>query len=319
MKKKWLAISISLLFLIILLLLIFSPDETYQEQESLDKDYFTELYFYESNTNCSLSGKLSIGNFNTNVVDGYYNISFLDYQNINNFTVILSGVTDYCFGDDANLPYYVVWESDYITDYSDYTFEATFNPRWPTEPQAMQGFIRPEEVEERYQRISIDEDETDLENLERIFSTSYMNWVSDPGRFGEVEYWQTPNDFIQSNGGDCEDWAIYMESLIKRYNSDLNCYLAIWHTHVNILCDIENKFIILDQEKIRKNLVLDNDSSLQENQIKVRSWRNNYFEEYGISSDERMLYYLIDNDEIIYFEDGKEDFINWVLKRGGII
>jgi hypothetical protein len=44
-----------------------------------------------------------------------------------------------------------------------------------------------------------------------------------------------------------------------------------------------------------------------------------HFEKYGLSPDERILFYLINEEEIIEFENGQEDFIAWVLERGGII
>ena len=44
-----------------------------------------------------------------------------------------------------------------------------------------------------------------------------------------------------------------------------------------------------------------------------------YFDKYGgIPLDERNLYSLFNDKEFIQFENGQEDFISWVLERGGI-
>lgn len=279
----------------------------------------TFLFFYEKISGCNLSGTLILGDFNTTVVNGYYELFAEDYNESSADKLVFYGLTDDCFLDNKNLPFYLEWKAKSILNYSEYRFEAEMDPRSPGSPEAMQGFIRPEDVEERFEKIEIDYEESDLYNLEKIFGSSYMNYVSDMGRFGVSEYWQTPADFIKSKGGDCEDWAIYMESLIQRYNPDIDCYVAVWYTHANLVCNLNKTFIILDQDKIRKNVILDEESSVQENKIAVRSWRNNYFKEYGIDSDKRVLLYLIKNDEIIKFEDGQEDFVDWVLEKGGVL
>jgi len=295
-----------------------TPEEdlTIQPQEQED---FTDLIFYDSDTNCNLSGILVWGNFTATVVEGKYRLYKKDYRSVDTMDVILYGDTDVCFGKNSNLPFYLEWESDYILEYSEYTFEAIFNPRSPEHPQAMQGFIRPYEVQERLNEVNFNEDNSQLENISQIFGRTYMNYISDSARFGKADYWQTPSDFIKSKGGDCEDWAIYTVSLLRAYDPNLNCYAALWYSHMNVLCQIDNKFIILDQDKVRKNLVLDEDLILQDNQIKARSWRNDYFKEYGIEPDERILYYLFNEKEFIEFENGQEDFIEWVLERGEII
>ncbi|NCN86247.1 hypothetical protein GW932_00270 [archaeon] len=317
------------LFLLLLYSSNDSEDENVSEKYNFlegTNDYsqlenFVNITIYDTITNCSLDGKLFVnGIFVDYVVQGTYELyedEIINSNNIQNISIL--GNTNNCFGNNSNLPYYVEWDVFDLFDYMNYELIVDLNPRWPDNPKSMQGFVRPEEVADRYSKINIDEENTVLENLEKIFAYGYMNYVSDKNRFGEDEYWQTPSDFIRNKGGDCEDWAIYMLSLIQRYDSELDCYLAVWYTHVNVLCSINKTFIILDQEKVRKNLVLDEDISLQENQIKVRTWRNDYFETYGIRPDERVLFYLINEKEIIEFENGQEDFVEWVLRKGEII
>jgi len=283
-----------------------------------------KLSFYDENYNCSLNGEIYLGNISVGPSkNGEFFLSREDYELYWNGEIGIEGLSDFCFGKDLNLPAVAYWNIEDLEYYFEtgesIEFISNLDLRAPVYPKAMQGFIRPEEVEERYSQIRINENKSDLENLETIFRSSYMNYVSDQGKFGKGEYWQTPSNFIATKGGDCEDWAIYMESLLQRYNSEIDCYLAVWYTHANVLCNFNKTFIILDQEKVRKNLVLDENLILQDNQIKTRSWRNNYFETYGIDPDERILFYLIKGDEIIEFENGQEDFIDWVLKKGGIL
>jgi len=193
-------------------------------------------------------------------------------------------------------------------------FLSELDPRKPLYLEAMQGFIRPEEVVKRLSEIDINKNYSQLENMEKIFDSTYMNWVSDWARFKQKEYWQTPSDFILNKGGDCEDWAIYTLSLLRAYDTNLNCYAALWSTHVNVICQLNQTFIILDQDKIRSNLVLDSEWSFQENEIQVRTWKNNYLDSFGFSGE---LFGLFNEKEFIEFENN-QDFIDWVLEKGEI-
>lgn len=284
-----------------------------------------EFFFYDTKTNCTINGEVYVGDHLLgSTEEGSLWITEKEYQN--NFyetaKVSIIGATDNCFGKDSNLPFKEVWNIPdleyYLENDEPLLLELELNPRWPYYPEEMQGFVRPEEVAEKLSSMNINENYSQLESIEKIFGKVYMNWVSDSGRFGLMEYWQTPSEFIKNKGGDCEDWAVYFLSLLRKHDPDLNCYAAVWHTHVNVLCHIDKKFIILDQDKVRKNLVLDEEESLQDNQIEARKWRNDYFKEYGIESDERILYYLFNEEEYIEFENGQEDFISWILETAGI-
>ncbi len=285
-----------------------------------------ELFFYDLKENCVIDGLVFVDNyFLGKTSGGIFLLNESEYMNnfFDDVEVSIFGKTDYCFGNDAGLSFKEVWDVsnlDYYLENNEVVFfEADVNPRWPVYPEEMQGFVRPDEVKERLLEMGINMNDSQLENIEKIFGHTYMNWASDNSKFKQAEYWQTPSDFIRNKGGDCEDWAVYFLSLLREYNSSLDCYAAVWYTHMNVLCQVDNLFIIFDQNKVRKNLVLDEEWTLQDNQIAVRSWRNNYFKEYGIPPDERILYYLFNEKEYIRFENGQEDFIDWVLEVSGVI
>lgn len=330
MKKEWYkenwAIVGVLVFISLIFLSFYLPGSPEEFVEEVNPEYspsyspsYIDLSFYDSNTNCSLTGTLILGNFSDIVIGGQYRLYEKDYLNIETNEVILQGETDSCFGANSELPFYVVWNSDYLLDSSPQNFDADLTDlRSPLWPQAMQGFIRPEEVGERYSRIKINENDSHLKNLDRIFAYGYIDYVSDD-RFGKKDYWMTPKDFMEAKGGDCEDWAIYMTSLTRRYNSSLDCYFAIWYTHANVICAVDRTYLIYDQEKVKKRAILDEDLSYQDNQIIVRKWINAYFDEYGISPSDRKLFYLINEEDIIVFEEeGNEDFVNWAVQKAGI-
>lgn len=284
-------------------------------------DNEAQFYFYDNKTNCTLDGEIYFGdNLVGKSQDGIFLLSKKDYDKFWIGEVKIEGLTNYCFGINKDLPFVRYWTApdiEYYFENDEYLeFITQLNPRSPIYAEEAQGFIRPYEVEEKISKITFNVNASDLEDLYKIFAYTYMNYVSDNGKFGETDYWQTPKDFMNNKGGDCEDWAIYAVSLIRAHNSNLSCYAARWLTHMNILCVIENKFILLDQDKVEKTFTFDNKLSLQDNEVHARSWRNNYFEEYGITPDERVLYYLFNEKEIIEFENGQEDFINWTVNRG---
>lgn len=278
------------------------------------------LYFYDNKTNCSLNGDIYSGDsLIGKVVNGRYNLSDDDFAKINPEELFfIQGRTDYCFGNNFNLPFYRAWtyvDWAYLQQYGgEEIFEVELTPRQPT-LEEIPGFIRPEEVEERFSRIEFDEGNSEIENVDKILQYTYMNWASDSAKFGQMDYWQTPADFIRNKGGDCEDWAIYFISLIMRHNPELDCYLAGWSTHMNVICSIDKTYIIYDQNKIRELIKLGKDETSQETKIRLRQWRNGYFNDFGISPDEAQLFYLINQNEIILFEDGREDFIDWCVNN----
>lgn len=330
MKKKgfaWLlfgAIFIGILIILLSFLFMadFSLEENLTENNSLEISKGPSLYFYDNKTNCSLNGKIySGGTFIGEVKNGGIKLNSTDYGKINpseDFSIF--GITDYCFGKNANLPFYRAWtfiDWDYLfASGGTETFEIELNPRQPVFPQEIQGFIRPNETKERLSNMRLDEEDSVFDNMDYIIDNLRINWVSDFGRFGEMEYWQTPNDLkINKNVGDCEDWAVYAVSILAAYEPSLDCYLALWNTHANVLCSINGIFIIYDQEDIREAIAIDEDNTIQDKKIKLRTWRNNYFDNYGISPNDAILIYLINQKEIIGFENGREDFIEWAVSK----
>ena len=326
MRKVKISIWVLIVIVAIVLGIYFnyhSESPIIPEEAIIEKN--VELYFYDLEENCTLDGEVfiehySLGNTKNGIL--LLNESLYEDKFFENARVSIIGTTDYCFGKDSDLPFKEVWEVPNLEYYFEYKkpllFEAEVSPRRPYYPEEMQGFVRPEEVAESLSKININENDSQSENIEKILRRTYLNWVSDSLRFGKAEYWQTPLEFIHNKGGDCEDWAVYFLSLLRKYDSNLNCYAAVWHTHVNVLCQINQTFIILDQDKIRTDLVLHGEWSIQDNQIAARSWRNNYFRGYGIDPDERILYYLFNEEEYIEFENGQEDLIDWILKTAGI-
>jgi hypothetical protein len=48
------------------------------------------------------------------------------------------------------------------------------------------------------------------------FLTSHFTFQSDVELFGQVEYWQRPDEFLARRKGDCEDYAVLAKELLVR-------------------------------------------------------------------------------------------------------
>ncbi|MBM3247739.1 hypothetical protein FJZ17_04355 [Candidatus Pacearchaeota archaeon] len=284
------------------------------------------LTFYDNQSSCIINGEIYVDNISLgNTTGGIFVLKEEDYNKKFKFnsTLFLLGKTDYCFGVNSNLPFVEYWNiydlQSYFNTGQELKFETTLNPRQPVYYSAMMDFVRPEEVKVELAEMKIDINDSLFEKMDLIFKKFYMQYQEDSSKFGVYEYWQTPKESRINNGGDCEDWAVRFVSLLRAYNSSLNCYVAVWDTHANVICRIERKFIIYDQEKVTKNAFIDKNPTkgeviLQDNKIKMRDWLKSYFLEYGLSSKERRLYALFNEKELLTFNN-TEDFISWAVEN----
>jgi len=277
-----------------------------------------QLLFYDNKTNCKLNGDIYFGNnFVGTSKDGNFTLSKIDYDKFWNSEVTIQGLTDNCYGENENLPFFESWtisDLDYYFEVDEQIeFNTELNPRWPKYFEAMQGFVRPEETKEYLDKYLRFENDTQ-KDLDKISSYS-IRYRYDSGLFNEAEYWQTPKEALKRGEGDCEDWAVATLSMMREYNNSLECYDALWETHLSVICFLKNSMIIYDQGDTKFWVTLNNPNLTElERKANIRNARNNYFENFGIESDERMLYGLFNERDLITFET-EEDFVDWVVNR----
>jgi len=282
------------------------------------------LFFYESKINCSLDGKIYVDDtLLGETKEGYFILTEEDY--LEKFRVdsrlSIMGITGSCFKENSNLPfteYYEPYDFQYLFDNNEnLTFELSLDPRNPRYYSEIQGFIRPQETESYLNTLRGDFKNDTEEDLDRIVRYMRLSYISDNALFKKQEYWQTPAETLRRRMGDCEDWATATLSLMRQYDKSIRCYNTLWQTHVSVFCYFKNQFIIYDQDKVKFKTTLDTknfntDIVQQENKVEIRSMRNRYFEEYGISPDERKLNAVFNEEELVVFEED-EDFVNWAL------
>ena len=301
-----------------------SPESEVASNKSInesDTEKSAKLSFYEIENNCTLDGEIFIEeNYLGDVKNGIFILNKSKYleEFYENVKLSIIGETNACFGKNSNLPFKAIWDVPNLNYYFQYNdsvlFGAKFNPRRPTYYEEMRGFVRPEEVRNHLERNIAKYFKTNSteDNLDKIseYATRYR---SDSLLFNQEEYWQTPAETLEKGHGDCEDWAVTTLSIMRAYNESLKCYNSLWETHLSIMCFMEDSMIIYDQGNIKFKTSLNfNNLNEQEKKSKIRKTRNDYFDEYGIKPNERMLYALFNENELITF-DTEEDFINWVV------
>lgn len=276
------------------------------------------LRFKDKNTDCYLSGELATDEWVLgDVINGKFELFESNYDIVKSSSYLyLYGKTDSCFGTDENLPFTAEFYTDEINFSEEINYlEDTLNPRWPKYYADIMDFVRPYETEEYVSEMDFTENIE--ENIDQI-SKYRIRYRKDSLLFGVSEYWQTPKETLDRGHGDCEDWALATLSMIRNYNSSLKCYNIYWETHLSIFCYFpeKNKYVIYDQDETKFSKVVETSLSLFDKKKRLRQMRNNYFEIYGISPNERRAYAVFNEKDLITFDE-TEDFIDWMVSLEG--
>ena len=82
-----------------------------------------------------------------------------------------------------------------------------------------------------------------------------FTFTRDEALFGEVEHWQSPEEFLRRQRGDCEDFALLATALLRRAGYEAHVFSLIGeggyaHT-VCIFKDADGRYNVINQDKIR--------------------------------------------------------------------
>ncbi len=278
------------------------------------------IYFYDNLTNCQLNGDLYVDD---SYIGSTNKGNFLLFRKdiINKSVFSIKGYTDDCFLENQNILFYRHWDLENLKDIFNYNktdlILTSYNPRQPIEYFEMQSFVKPDYVVsflDEIQNNFIWDYEKDLDYIAENVEIEYFE---DKDIFNISEYWQFPNETLLNEKGDCEDWAIAILSLMRKYNNEIQCYNMLWQNHVSVFCYFDNNFIIYDQDKtkFKTHLFIENTqdiSIIEENKIKIREMRDNYFKYYGLNNEERNLLSIFNEEKLFIFNES-EDFVNWAI------
>jgi hypothetical protein len=75
----------------------------------------------------------------------------------------------------------------------------------------------------------------------------------------------------------------------------------------------DGEFSWIDQSKVQQFAKIEPSESEQEKLIRMREFKNGYFDKYGIRNNVNAVKYAYNDKEFIEFIDS-EDFVKWAIK-----
>lgn len=319
--KKRRRILVPIMIIIIIILIPLSLKFTgYLIKEEIKQ---VQLYFYDELINCSLDGYVFIGDkLIGKSINGIFNLTYENYQeNIKNNLdkeISLFGKLRECFNEDSDLYFDKYWESFKIEDYyfegeSTFNFKTQINSNNPIKKE-LQAFIQPNKIQTELDNINLNKNQDILESPSKIndYLNNKISYVKDWDFNKEKNYWQTPEETLNLQQGDCEDYSTLLLSLFLAYNNSLNCYNIVFTSHVTTLCHINEYYIYYDQQKteLKKQI---NKANPEEVKNQLTNLKQVYFENYGIDKNnetETKAHYAFNDNNYIEFNN-EDDFINW--------
>lgn len=314
MRKKEL-ITIIILIILIFIFLGVLKLTGYAVKEQAKQ---VKFYFYDELTNCSLEGYVFIGDkLIGKSIDGYFNLTYTNYQENfqDNKNISLLGKFGPCF-KNSDLFFDKYWQSLKIEDYyflgdSVFNFKAQITPNNPVKRELL-GFVKPSKVKSELSKINLKGDVlNDLSEINNYLNNK-INYVKDWNFNKETNYWQTPEETLALEQGDCEDYSTTLLSLFLAYNPSLNCYNIVFSSHVTTFCHIDNYYIYYDKEKteLKKQITKTNP---EETKSQLEKLRKDYFKHYGIDNTnetESRAHFAFNDNQYIEF-DNENDFVAW--------
>ena len=87
------------------------------------------------------------------------------------------------------------------------------------------------------------------------FLKNEFTFARDEKLFGEVDHWQTPEEFLARKAGDCEDYALLAKALLRRNGIEAYVFSLFGeegyaHT-VSVFVDEQGRYNVINQGQIR--------------------------------------------------------------------
>ena len=88
--------------------------------------------------------------------------------------------------------------------------------------------------------------------LEKFMRKNFL-YVEDRILFGRDEYWQTPEEMLHRKKGDCEDFAVFAEAILKRNGYHVFLFSVFWQedAHTVTVFEKDGKWGIFDLDNLR--------------------------------------------------------------------
>lgn len=73
--------------------------------------------------------------------------------------------------------------------------------------------------------------------------------------FGKEDYWQSPEEFFKHKSGDCEDYAIFAQTILKSQGIEsyvVSFYGPNAYAHTVLIYQDEEGYSVLNQDKLKR-------------------------------------------------------------------
>lgn len=79
-----------------------------------------------------------------------------------------------------------------------------------------------------------------------------FSFEKDQRQFGQKEYWQSPQEFLQNGKGDCEDFAIFAKALLEQLGKRAFLFNVYGDGFAHTVCVFEEggKFHVIDKDRV---------------------------------------------------------------------
>ena len=88
------------------------------------------------------------------------------------------------------------------------------------------------------------------------FLLEHFTFRRDADLFGEIDRWQSPEEFLQRRVGDCEDYALLAKELLRRNGIEayvLSLFGEEGYAHtVSVFVDEDGRYNVINQGKLRR-------------------------------------------------------------------
>jgi len=151
---------------------------------------------------------------------------------------------------------------------------------------------------------------TDFKEIVRMMRFSKL---SDKGRFGVEDYWQTPAEVLVTKEGDNEDWTNTFISAAISYDSSFKCYVVAFETLLTALCYTDNQYIWMDDDETMHSRTITSTDTEQAIKVKMQEMLDMYSKRYRVRAGEKLnVLFAYNNKDFVQFSNNQE-FIEWAM------
>jgi hypothetical protein len=150
-------------------------------------------------------------------------------------------------------------------------------------------------------------------DLKEIYKMMRFSLLSDKGRFGVEDYWQSPAEVLVTKEGDNEDWANTFVSAALSYDSSFKCYVVAFETLLTSFCYTGEQYIWMDDDETAHTRTPDETDTQQTINMKIEEMLDMYSKRYRVTAGQKLkVLFAYNNKDFVQFANNDE-FFDWAV------